>query len=208
MTVGGSPSLAAESPVQRLGAALGLRVLVARQASTAVDDDSLLRVASDSGALTADVPPLRWREAVHAVRDDLGFAFFDWLSAVDEGAAGIAVVLHVWAPAARQGLLLRTLLPGVEPRVDSVAHVYAGADWCERETFEMFGVVFEGHPGLRPLLLPDGFAGHPLRKDFVLASRVVRPWPGVKEPGGESRRRAQVALGVPEPGAWGPGAGQ
>ena len=63
----------------------------------------------------------------------------------------------------------------------SVADVYAGASWHERETHEMFGIDF-GVP-LEPLLLPDGFEGHPLRKDFVLASRVVKAWPGAKEPG-------------------------
>ena len=47
----------------------------------------------------------------------------------------------------------------------------------------MFGVGFAGHPGLTPLLLPDGFDGHPLRKEFVLASRVVKEWPGAREPG-------------------------
>ena len=205
MTAGNRPTVLTGDPAERLGAVLGLRVLVTRQ-RTAVGDEPALRVAVGSGTPQVDVPPVRWRDAVRAVRDDLGFVFFDWLSAVDEGDAGFAVVLHVWAPAARQGLLLSTLVPRGEPRLDSVADVYAGADWCERETFEMFGVVFEGHPGLRPLLLPDGFAGHPLRKDFVLASRVVRPWPGTKEPGGESRRRVQTAPGVPEPGTWGPGA--
>ena len=62
-------------------------------------------------------------------------------------------------------------------------HVYRGANWHERETFEMFGITFTDHPNLIPLLLPDGFDGHPLRKDFVLAARVAKEWPGVKEPG-------------------------
>ena len=65
----------------------------------------------------------------------------------------------------------------------------------------MFGVIFDGHPRLEPLLLPDGFTGHPLRKDFVLASRVAKEWPGAKEPGeshtGATRRRMRPP-GVPE----------
>jgi len=55
----------------------------------------------------------------------------------------------------------------------------AGADWHERECWEMFGVIFDGHPALRHLYLPSEFEGHPLRKDFALLSRVVKPWPGL-----------------------------
>jgi NADH-quinone oxidoreductase subunit C len=76
--------------------------------------------------------------------------------------------------------------------------VFAGADWHERETHEMFGIEFSGHPGLAPLLLPPGFEGHPLRKDFVLAARVAKAWPGEKEPGGDRPRRRARPLGVPE----------
>ena len=57
--------------------------------------------------------------------------------------------------------------------------VYPGADWHERECWEMFGVIFEGHPALRHLYLPSEFEGFPLRKDFALLSRVVKPWPGL-----------------------------
>ncbi len=56
---------------------------------------------------------------------------------------------------------------------------YAGANWHERETHEMFGIVFDGHPDLRNLYLPGAFEGYPLRKDFPLLSRMVKPWPGI-----------------------------
>jgi NADH-quinone oxidoreductase subunit C len=56
--------------------------------------------------------------------------------------------------------------------------VYAGANWHEREAFEMFGIQFEGHPRLIHLYLPDSFIGNPLRKSFPLLSREVKPWPG------------------------------
>ncbi|MEM7340894.1 MAG: NADH-quinone oxidoreductase subunit C [Actinomycetota bacterium] len=56
---------------------------------------------------------------------------------------------------------------------------YPGADWHEREAWEMFGITFSGHPGLRNLYLPTGFEGHPLRKDFPLLTRMVKPWPGI-----------------------------
>lgn len=56
---------------------------------------------------------------------------------------------------------------------------YAGANWHERETHEMFGIGFDGHPDLRNLYLPGEFEGYPLRKDFPLLSRMVKPWPGI-----------------------------
>ncbi len=57
--------------------------------------------------------------------------------------------------------------------------VYAGANWHERETWEMFGFIFDNHPGLRHIYLPEEFSGFPLRKDFALPARLVRPWPGL-----------------------------
>ena len=57
--------------------------------------------------------------------------------------------------------------------------MYPGADWHERECWEMYGFRFEGHPNLRHIYLPSAFEGHPLRKDFPLLAREVKPWPGL-----------------------------
>ena len=65
---------------------------------------------------------------------------------------------------------------------------YAGADWHERECWEMYGVVFDGHPSLRHLYLPAEFEGHPLRKDYPLLARVVKPWPGLVDVEPHARR--------------------
>jgi NADH-quinone oxidoreductase subunit C len=119
------------------------------------------------------------------------------------------------APAVRR-LLLRTTVPnGIE--LLSLTSVWPGAAWHERETFEMFGLVFAGFEdgtdhGLRPLLLPDGFEGTPLRKSFVLAARAAKAWPGAKEPGESDSattprspgRRKVAPPGVPDPVTWGP----
>lgn len=157
---------------------------------------------------TIDVPPEMWRRTVTAARDELACDFFDWLSAVDELDQGYAVVAHVWSIARRHGVLVRTRVPRGAPALDSVVEVYPGAAWHERETHEMFGVDFRGHPNLVPLLLPPEFEGHPLRKDFVLASRVAKAWPGAKEPGESHAERATKRQpirppGVPAPGEWG-----
>ena len=82
------------------------------------------------------------------------------------------------------GITLKADLDDANPTVESVVPVFRGADWHERETWEMFGFDFTGHPGLRHLYLPREFEGFPLRKDFPLLARAVKPWPGLvdKEP--------------------------
>lgn len=156
---------------------------------------------------TVDVSPQHWRYAVRAVRDDaeLGCDFFDWLSAVDELDEGFAVVAHLWSTRGRHGVLLRTRVPRDAATLESIVDVYPGAAWHERETYEMFGIGFPGE--LDPLLLPPEFEGHPLRKEFILAARVAKPWPGAKEPGESeagAKRQAMRPPGVPAPGEWGP----
>jgi NADH:ubiquinone oxidoreductase subunit C len=162
--------------------------------------------------LTVDVPPTAWLSALRTARDDLGCTYFDWLSAVDEPGTGFRVSAHVVALSPVRRLLVRTTVPHETPTLPSAVGVYAGAAWHERETHEMFGVVFEGHPALDHLLLPENFEGHPLRKDFVLAARVAKAWPGAKEPGesdhGGPKRRQMLPPGVPDPNEWGPLKGQ
>ncbi len=160
------------------------------------------------GTVTVVVPPAGWLTALAFARDDLGCDFFDWLSAVDELDAGLAVVVHVYSLVGRHHVLLRTVLPPGSWAMPTATGIYRGAAWHERETHEMFGVVFDGHPGPGPLLLPDGFEGHPLRKDFVLAARVAKEWPGAKDPGDRVGGRGGRRLpppGVPE--GWVPGGG-
>ncbi|MER5308122.1 NADH-quinone oxidoreductase subunit C [Streptomyces sp. NPDC002773] len=164
--------------------------------------------------LTVDVPPTAWIQALTTARDTLGCTYFDWLSAVDEPGTGFRVCAHVvsLAEGRPRRLLVRTTVPHSAPVLPTALGVYAGAGWHERETHEMFGVDFTGHPHLVPLLLPENFEGHPLRKDFVLAARVAKAWPGAKEPGeshdGGPKRRQMLPPGVPDPNEWGPLKGQ
>ncbi|MFD8792394.1 NADH-quinone oxidoreductase subunit C, partial [Streptomyces vinaceus] len=165
--------------------------------------------------LTVDVPAGSWISALEIARDKLGCTYFDWLSAVDEPGTGFRVCAHVVSLENHRvrRLLLRTTVPHSAPSLPSAVAVYAGAEWHERETHEMFGVVFTDHPHLVPLLLPENFEGHPLRKDFVLAARVAKAWPGAKEPGeahdpNAPKRRQMLPPGVPDPNDWGPMKGQ
>lgn len=78
-----------------------------------------------------------------------------------------------------RGITLKADVPDASMAVPSWVGVYAGANWHEREAWEMFGISFEGHPGLRHLYLPGEFEGNPMRKDYPLLARRVKPWPGI-----------------------------
>lgn len=135
---------------------------------------------------TVEVARADWDRAAVAVRDDadLDLVLFDHLTVVDEEDAGFDVVLRLWSPARRHGLLLRTRVPRSDPTVPTLVGVFAGAAWAEREAAEMYAVTAVGHPALLPLLLPDAARGTaPLRKEVLLQARQDTPWPGRKEPG-------------------------
>ena len=82
-------------------------------------------------------------------------------------------------PVSHLGIHVKTDLVGDSPEVETLIPIYPGADWHEREVAEMFGISFKGHPNLVNLYLPTGFEGNPLRKDFPLLARRVKPWPGI-----------------------------
>jgi NADH-quinone oxidoreductase subunit C len=182
----------------------------------ALTDAGIAATSADSfGPAAIDVPAEAWVVAHEVLRHDVGLVFFDFLSASDELTDGFRVVTHLadfWGGAHVEHVLVRTLVPRAAPNLPTLSGVYSGANWHERETHEMFGITFDGHPNLVPLLLPDGFEGNPLRKEFVLASRVAKPWPGAKEPGesdhapkaGAPSRRRTLPPGVPDPETWGP----
>ena len=134
---------------------------------------------------TVTVSPARYADAARFAKTTRGLdlTFFDFLTGVDEGDDGYGVVTHLYSPIHKHHIQLRTVVPNAAATVPTLTGVFRGANWHERETWEMFGVVFDGHPNLVKLLLPDEFEGHPLRKEFLLMSREVKPWPGAKEPG-------------------------
>ncbi|HEV3399273.1 MAG TPA: NADH-quinone oxidoreductase subunit C [Actinomycetes bacterium] len=137
------------------------------------------------GLLTVTVAPGDYRRVAELARRDpeLACNFFEFISEVDEEAAGIGLVLHVYSTSHRHHLQVRTVVPRDGGHLPTVSDLWAGADWQEREMAELFGVGFDGHPNLAKLLLPEEFEGYPLRKEFALLTREAKPWPGAKEPG-------------------------
>jgi len=94
---------------------------------------------------------------------------FQMLARVTDLRRHVSITLKADVPEASDGSM----------SIDSWISVYAGANWHERETHEMFGINFAGHPDLRNMYLPGDFEGYPLRKDFPLLARLVKPWPGI-----------------------------
>ncbi len=128
-------------------------------------------------------------EVMKTLRDtpEVACRYFTFLSGVDrstfaEDPGGLEVLVHVYSPEHGIHVSVHTPVDPESPRCPSITGVYGGAIWHERETWEMFGIVFEGHPALSPLYLPEDFEGHPLLKAFKLPTRMVKEWPGAKDP--------------------------
>ncbi len=134
------------------------------------------------GEVTLEIPRERLLECCRALRDEADFSFEQLidLCGVDYSQYGegkwegerFAVVYHLLSVQHNRRLRLRVFLDDEQPRVDSVVDVWAAANWFEREAFDLFGILFEGHPDLRRILTDYGFIGHPFRKDFPLTGNV------------------------------------
>lgn len=115
--------------------------------------------------------------------DDTGAHVATGAGAYAGGATRFQVIARVYSLTTKLGLTLKADVgapDGSGPlTIGSWTATYPGADWHEREAFEMFGITFVGHPGLRKIYLPGDFEGHPMRKDFPLLARLVKPWPGI-----------------------------
>jgi len=105
----------------------------------------------------------------------------DWVvhGRVAGGDTRFQVMLRVYSPTEHVGVTIKADLPDDDLTVESLLPVFPGANWHEREMAEMFGITVVNHPDLRALYLPSGFEGNPLRKDFPLVARRVKPWPGI-----------------------------
>jgi NADH-quinone oxidoreductase subunit C len=119
-------------------------------------------------AVVAQVPPEGWFETARFAKETLGCAFFAFLTAIDWKDQGLEIVARVDNLDANVAVELRTKLGAGVTACASIVSVYRGANWMERECFDMFGVRFDGHPDLRRILLADDWVGHPLLKSYAV----------------------------------------
>lgn len=171
--------------------------------------DGIIESGHTFGDLVVRVTPEAWRKAAEVARDKLECDYLSFISGIDwmpapkvggdeaggdtstpaqptEMTFGVAgsdgrfqIFARVQSTAKHHGVTFKVDVDEEAFSVASWVPVYPGADWHEREAWEMFGVGFDGHPGVRHLYLPAEFEGHPLRKDFPLLSREIKPWPGL-----------------------------
>jgi NADH-quinone oxidoreductase subunit C len=160
------------------------------------NDDLWLRVRTDAWAATGEA------------LKNAGFKYFCFLSAIDwmpspygkgeddpteepkkpdteirQGLTGGETRMQVFARVTditrHVGVTIKADVPDGAEAIDTWSNIYPGANWHERECHEMFGIGFNGHPDLRNMYLPTDFEGYPLKKDFPLLARMVKPWPGI-----------------------------
>jgi NADH-quinone oxidoreductase subunit C len=133
-----------------------------------VEPASAEATAGRGMTLTVIVPVDQWSAFARFAKDTLGCRFFSFSSAVDWKELGLEVIAKVDNVDTGLSLLLKTKLgPGVSD-CPSLVPVYRGADWMERECYDMFGIRFDGHPDLRRILLGDDWVGHPLLKSYAV----------------------------------------
>ena len=185
----------------------GLREGIVDDLRAAIGDGLIVVHLVPQDDLWVRVAPEAWADTAVALRD-MGFHYFCFLSAIDwlpspygkgeddpdaepeepdteirQGVTGGDTRFQVFARVTdvrrHVGVTLTTDVPEATFSVPTWVPSYAGANWHERETHEMFGIGFDGHPDLRNLYLPGEFEGYPLRKDFPLLARMIKPWPGI-----------------------------
>ncbi len=154
-----------------------------------IAEDLVIEKGVTAGDQWVTVPAERIREALSALKAD-GYRLLVFLTCVDhlvdssrEFPARYEVVYQLRdldagraqgaLPNQSADLRIRTFIDGDPPRIDSVHDIFPPANWEERETYDMFGIVFTDHPGLTRILMPDDWVGHPLRRDYPVGGEVV-----------------------------------
>ena len=142
---------------------------IAPDAAAARIQEALGVTPTVAGSLvTVDVPADRWQDLARVARETVGCLYFSWMSAIDWKEQGLEVVCRVENLESGVALMLRTKLGPGAVHCPTLTGVWKGANWMERECFDMFGIRFEGHTRLRRILLADDWEGHPLLKSYAV----------------------------------------
>jgi NADH-quinone oxidoreductase subunit C len=152
--------------------------------------DAIERVVVDRGELTLHIKVSRLVEVSMILRDKLKFEMCLGVSGVnypDDKGRELHAVYPLLSMTNNQRIRLEVSVPDSHPHIPSLVEVWAGNNWNERETFDMFGVIFDGHPGLTRILMPDDWQGHPQRKDYALGGISVE-YKGAITPAPDERR--------------------
>ncbi|MDP3049663.1 MAG: NADH-quinone oxidoreductase subunit C [Thermodesulfovibrionales bacterium] len=149
--------------------------------------DQVIEVAEFSGQVSVIVKRDQIIPILKYLHDDpiLSFDHLQDLTAVDylkKKDVRFEVVYNLYSIRYRHHIRIRAQVTENDPKIRSAVPIWAGADWHERECFDMFGIVFTGHPDLRRILMPEDWEGYPLRKDYPLQGPALEnDWPGFTE---------------------------
>jgi NADH-quinone oxidoreductase subunit C len=154
--------------------------------------DAIERVVVDRGEITFHVRRERLPEVAAKLRDDpaLRFELCSGVSGVhylEDAGRELHAVYHLLSITHNRRVRLEVSVPDADPHIPSLVGVYPTCNWHERETWDFFGIIFDGHPGLTRIQMPDDWKGHPQRKDYPLGGIPVE-YRGAKIPAPEERR--------------------
>jgi NADH-quinone oxidoreductase subunit C len=129
--------------------------------------DNLTGALYDRGELTLTVPSEKIVEALTAIKD-AGYNAYEDTTAVDwlPSEPRFQLSYHIVSHQYKERVRIKTWVSSDEPAIQSITSVWPGANYYEREVFDLFGIRFEGHPNLRRIMMPEEWIGHPLRKDY------------------------------------------
>jgi NADH-quinone oxidoreductase subunit C len=144
--------------------------------------EEVLEIKEFRGQVAVTLKKARIFEICRFLHDEpeLSFDYLADLCGVDflgKKEKRFEVVYHLYSIKHRRGIRLKAEVAEDDPAIDSVVPIWAGVNWHERECFDMFGIVFKGHPDHRRILMPEDWEGHPLRKDYPLQG-PEKEWPG------------------------------
>jgi len=173
----------------------GIRVvLINSNPATIMTDpefaDAIEKVVVDRGELTLHVKREKLVEVAKVLRDKLLFEMCMGVNGVhypNETGRELHAVYPLLSITHNRRIRIEVTCPDSDPHIPSLVNVWAGNNWHERETFDMFGIIFDGHPALTRILMPDDWQGHPQRKDYALNGINVE-YKGASQPAPDNRR--------------------